>query len=376
MFPLALPRRRIPRRTLWVAMFALAGLSPATARADLPGRLDANKAKDRALQGAIGSDSRQIDRYEGRLSDLRQQLAGLQHGVDVEEGELHGLQRRLRTAEATLVALRLRSRRDDRVLARQLVGQYEAPKVDVVTVLLQSHGFAELLERANGMKAVAEQNATITRQVRRDRTAVTAQRRRLSDLEVRQARVAQAAIVQRDRVDGIRIELITRESAFRSARATKTAELAALRADRRRLRVRLVALQARSAASVPGSGAAGSGPGLPAGGAPPFVPHGGTYGLFLAAGTNYGVGDTPRIAARLDFMGKVLHLHLVGLSGYRTPQHSLEVGGFANDPHTRGQASDTPGLEGLSEATLNRYGLTRPFGGTAELDHVQLVGSI
>ena len=100
--------------------------------------------------------------------------------------------------------------------------------------------------------------------------------------------------------------------------------------------------------------------------------HGGAYGFFQAPGTNYRVGDEPKLAARLDALGKALHLHLIGLSGYRTPQHSVEVGGFANDPHTKGQASDTPGVEGVSEATLNQFGLTRPFGGAAEADHIQL----
>jgi hypothetical protein len=80
----------------------------------------------------------------------------------------------------------------------------------------------------------------------------------------------------------------------------------------------------------------------------------------------------PILAARLDRLGKALHLHLIGLSGYRTPQHSVEVGGFANDPHTQGRASDTPGVEGVPEATLRRFGLTRPFPGAHEADHIQL----
>jgi hypothetical protein len=50
------------------------------------------------------------------------------------------------------------------------------------------------------------------------------------------------------------------------------------------------------------------------------------------------------------------------------------VGGFANDPHTRGAASDTPGVEGVSEATLEACGLTRPFAGPAEANHIQLHG--
>jgi hypothetical protein len=88
------------------------------------------------------------------------------------------------------------------------------------------------------------------------------------------------------------------------------------------------------------------------------------------------MGSEPTIAARLDRMGRALHLHLIGLSGYRTPQHSVEVGGFSDDPHTHGEASDTPGVEGVPEAMLNRFGLTRPFGGAAEADHIQLVGSV
>lgn len=99
------------------------------------------------------------------------------------------------------------------------------------------------------------------------------------------------------------------------------------------------------------------------------------YGFFPAPGTDYGSGDEPAIAERLAKLGKALRLHLIGISGARTPAHSVAVGGFADDPHTRGQASDTPGVERVPESTLERYGLTRPFGGAGEADHIQLFGS-
>jgi len=107
-------------------------------------------------------------------------------------------------------------------------------------------------------------------------------------------------------------------------------------------------------------------------GVAPFVPHGGQYGFFPTSTTNYAHGKEPEIAARLDALGKALHLHLVGLSGYRTPQHSVAVGGYANDPHTRGEAMDTPGVEAVPESVLRRFGLTRPFPGASEADHIQL----
>ena len=103
----------------------------------------------------------------------------------------------------------------------------------------------------------------------------------------------------------------------------------------------------------------------------PFVAHRGAYGFFPAAGRNYSVNQEPMIAARLDALGKALRLHLIGISGYRTPQHSVAVGGYADDPHTRGEASDTLGVERVPESTLESFCLTRPFAGAREADHIQ-----
>lgn len=97
------------------------------------------------------------------------------------------------------------------------------------------------------------------------------------------------------------------------------------------------------------------------------------YGFFPAAGTDYTSGDEPTLAAALNRLGQSLRLHLIGISGARTPAHSVAVGGSANDPHTQGEASDTPGIESVPEQVLNRFGLTRPFGGPQEADHVQLL---
>jgi Peptidase M15 len=152
-------------------------------------------------------------------------------------------------------------------------------------------------------------------------------------------------------------------------------QLSGLQQHEHALQGTLQKIQAREAAAnaVPTSGTLGGpGPGVTNA---PFAAHGGSTGFFQAPGTNYTEGVEPIIAARLDRLGKALGLHLIGISGYRTPQHSIEVGGFADDPHTRGEASDTPGVEGVSEATLEQFGLTRPFGGAAEADHIQLLGS-
>ena len=98
-------------------------------------------------------------------------------------------------------------------------------------------------------------------------------------------------------------------------------------------------------------------------------------GFVDTPGTNYTVGEEPILAQRLNALAKALGVTLTGISGYRTPQHSVEVGGFADDPHTRGDASDTQGAQGIPEATLEKFGLTRPFSGAAEADHIQLLAA-
>lgn len=103
----------------------------------------------------------------------------------------------------------------------------------------------------------------------------------------------------------------------------------------------------------------------------PVIPR---FGFQAARGTDYTSGQEPEIAADINRMGQALHRLFTGISGARTPAHSVAVGGFADDPHTRGEASDTQGAQNVPESTLEKYGLTRPFPGASEADHLQLLG--
>jgi hypothetical protein len=110
-------------------------------------------------------------------------------------------------------------------------------------------------------------------------------------------------------------------------------------------------------------------------------------GFVADPGTIQSVGELPVITARLDQLAKALSVVIYGISGYRTPAHSVAVGGFANDPHTKGLAEDI-GVNSLlrssaaqiSEAQLAQYGLYRPFDpsddpANTEVNHVQLIPS-
>lgn len=324
--------------------------------------IERSRAQDRALQQRLAADNHGAARFQGRIDELQASLSRLESDLAQDTAKLQSLQGRLRAARAELLRLRIAVARDQKVLAAQLVGEYESSPPDLVHVLVNAKGFADLLEQVDQVKRIQDQDTAVVTRLRAAKAAVTTQARVLGGLTAHQQALVAAATSRRDAVAQVKLALVNQQYVYIQRRNRHAAQLAALRAHRRDLERQLTQLQ--GAQAVPASFA-----GYPASGGADG------YGFFQAPGTNYSVGDEPEITRRLNRMGQALHLHLIGLSGYRSPQHSIEVGGFPNDPHTRGQASDTPGLEGVPEAVLNRFGLTRPFGGVAELDHVQLVGS-
>lgn len=279
----------------------------------------------------------------------------------------------LGAAHTRLTHLQAQYDRDREVLAAELVAEYESPPPTLMNVVVDAQGFNDLLNRLNNMRAVERRNSQTVALVNSTRKAVTAQAARLGVIEARMQRAVTSVLVERDNVAQLRLSIVNREFTYLRARGRKFAQLILLRKTLTReatiLDRRAAAAAARARAAVPTGGVVAA-PGFCAN--TPFVAHGGTYGFFPAAGTNYSVGEEPIIAARLDQLGRSLQLHLIGISGYRSPAHSVEVGGFSNDPHTHGAASDTPGVEGVPEATLLKFCLTRPFGGAREADHIQL----
>jgi len=363
---------RPPLRTRRVALLGLGvlavGSGPAGAASpgQLSQKIQAARVHEQALQAAIDADSGKVASFNGRLSELQARLDAVQATVDYETGQLAATRDQLGGARSKLKWLQSRLARDQKILDTQLVAAYETPPPNVMTVVLEAHGFSDLLERMNDLKLVSNENATVTSRVHGETAAVLTQTKTLGRLMARQQLAADSVLIQRDEIAQLRLAVVNRQLVYAQARSRKTAEISAISHRRLALVSELASLtpSVNSAeASAPALTAQAGGGGGGAG-----------SGFFQAAGTNYGVGAESTLAARLDTLGKALGLHLIGISGYRSPSHSVEVGGFADDPHTRGNASDTPGIEGVPEATLNQYGLTRPFPGAAEADHIQLLG--
>jgi peptidoglycan hydrolase CwlO-like protein len=337
------------------------------ASADLAARYQSGQQRAQQLQSEINGESQQIQQFQGSISSLQRRLAGVQQSVDVQEQQLRSTTDALTAARARLTSLRAAFSHDRAALAAQLRAQYESPPPSLVNVVVSAGGFNQLVNGLSDMSKLRRANARTVAAVQTAKSQLAVETKRLATVQARRKRSTAAVVVERDNLAQLKLTIVDKQLKVKSARNADTTQLTALKSTLQRQAKKLDA-QASQAELVSG----GAPVAAPAGCInTPFVAHGGEFGFFQAAGTNYTVNQEPVIAARLDALGKALKLHLIGLSGYRTPEHSVEVGGFADDPHTKGEASDTPGVEGVAESVLEQFCLTRPFPGPAEADHIQ-----
>jgi len=234
-------------------------------------RIGRKKGAEGVLASEIAAWSRRIGRLEGSIGRLTQRQSVLELDLGAKRAELAEIQGDLRAERARLVRLRARLEETRRALARRLVEIYQADKPDVLTVVLNSEGFAELLERTEFIRRVSDQDRRIVLLVRRAKADATRTEARLDRLEARQQQVTQAVAARRDEVVAVKQQLVGTRIGLQRTRDGKRQALLRVREDRHELEEDLQAMQASSdairaqlqraqAASSGGGGSAPAGP--------------------------------------------------------------------------------------------------------------------
>jgi murein DD-endopeptidase MepM/ murein hydrolase activator NlpD len=211
------------------------------------GRIGRRKGAERVLTTEISAYSRRIRRLQGRIGTLQQRQATAEADLDAKRAELHRIQDDLRAERRRLVRLRARLAEARRALAHRLVELYQADKPDVVTVILSSKGFADLLERGEFMERVSEQDQRIVALVRDAKADAIAAERRLDGLERRQQRVTAIVLRRRDEIARSKQGLIDTRVGLAGTRADKQHALGSVREERHHLEGALSHLKAQQA---------------------------------------------------------------------------------------------------------------------------------
>jgi murein DD-endopeptidase MepM/ murein hydrolase activator NlpD len=209
-------------------------------------KIGRKKGTERVLTSEIAGYSRRIKRLQGKIVRLDNRQQVIQTDLDAKRAELERLRTDLRNERARLVRLRKRLAATRAMLQVRLVEIYKAEPPDLVTVILNSDGFADLLERSEFIKRISDQDRKIVVIVRAAKVDSIASERRLNRLEHRQQTVTEIVLRRRDEIAGVKHELIGTRVGYSRTKAGKAAALNKVRADRHDLQEHVDSLEAAS----------------------------------------------------------------------------------------------------------------------------------
>jgi murein DD-endopeptidase MepM/ murein hydrolase activator NlpD len=210
-----------------------------------------------AGQGQISGLAGQVNAANGRVNFLGESVATLEREINVIQGRLDAdkatllrLTSALDAARARLLQLEATAANDESVLEQQLVSSYENDRPDLVSVVLESSGFQDLLNRIDFQQRITKQDTHVVQAVRTAKEAVTAEAIRLGALQVRQQALTQQVLQERNGLDQRRIAVYNEEIQAIHLRDLKAGQLSNARAHVADLWAKLSALQAAIAAAA------------------------------------------------------------------------------------------------------------------------------
>jgi peptidoglycan hydrolase CwlO-like protein len=255
-------------KPFWAAFLAaltvLAGiilaLRSAPARAvsisQLQQQISAGQSKASSLAGAVGAYSSRLAGLDSSISALENQISKLQADLLAKEEELTKLEIELTAARNRLTQLEKFQAHAESVLSKQLVNTYESDQPDLVTVILESSGFQDLLERLSFAQRIQKQDVLVIHDVRTARKRVAAEAVHLGALEVRQQALIKQVVSEKNSLAGKRTTLLRQRIKVAQARGVKAAQLASVRGQVAGLQQQLNQAEAAQAAAAAAAAAA------------------------------------------------------------------------------------------------------------------------
>jgi cell wall-associated NlpC family hydrolase len=307
---------------------------------DLQTQISATQSAASSLRSEIASDSRQIAATSDGLQQARARLSAIQSALDQRVDELKTVQSSLIAARDHLVDLENRLHVATTALAANLVASYEGAQPDLMTVILNSHGFGNLLENMSFMARVAHQDSRIVGLTRTARAAVAKQATQLESLEARDRALADQILTKRNDAAALQSALLRRQLGEISARSRVGAKYQALRSHLNSLEKRAAEQATRAAATgnanVSGIAVNTAGMVQPPSGAPAAVRE------VIAAGN--AIATLPYI-----YGGGHASFHADGYDCSGSVSYALAAAGLVSSPMVSGD------FEGWGEAGPGRW---------------------
>jgi murein DD-endopeptidase MepM/ murein hydrolase activator NlpD len=230
-------------------------------------KVETRRKRERVLTGDVQALSTKISGLQGRIDELQSRQNGVQADLDRSEAVLTRTQSELREERARLVRLRARLKEARRTLSARLVELYQADKPDLVSVVVSSNGFADLIERGEFLARIGQQDQRVMKTVSAAKKDAVKTEDRLSGLERTQREAAERIQARRDEIVQVKGRLVSARSTIGDARAQRTKLLRTVRSQRQNLEESLEAMQKEESkiqtqlAGIPTGGAVKQGSG-------------------------------------------------------------------------------------------------------------------
>jgi peptidoglycan hydrolase CwlO-like protein len=321
---------RTPRAltaALAITVALLGTVFASSSAGDLQSQISAGQSAASSLQSQIAADTAQINQTTRGLNAAQARLAAVQQQLSAREAELSRVQSALLAARAHLLALENRLRLAAAALAANLVARYEGEQPDLVSVIVEAHGFNDLLERIRFMEQMGHHDGQVVTSTRLARAEVTRQADSLAVLERRDRALTVQVLAQRNQVAALQAALLGRQIREVQARSGDASKLAGLNAHLHSLEAKAAA-QARAAqaagnANVGGIAVDTGGMVQPPAGAPPAV------GEVIAAGN--AIATLPYI-----YGGGHASFHANGYDCSGSVSYALAAAGLVSSPMVSG----------------------------------------
>jgi murein DD-endopeptidase MepM/ murein hydrolase activator NlpD len=249
--------QRAFKLTITLALAAFLVLPMPGQTSTLNRKMDIVRAKIRVKKAKEGVLTSTITHYNNRIQSLQGEIRGLQDrqnriqtSLTAKQAELYATQNKLEKAKDRLARLKVYLAQAQKVLAARLVQMYKDGEPDALTVVLESNGFADLLERTQFLDRITNQDNQIITRVRTLKAQTTKQTKELGALQKQQKAAAIAIEQRRNQVAAVKGKLVSSRTDLQSARDGRKVILSRVRSTRHRLEGDLSKMQAQVAAQL------------------------------------------------------------------------------------------------------------------------------
>ena len=233
----------------------LPGKTRAQSATKLQNQLNGSQNNEKRLSASAATFAKLVRDISGDIALLQKRLDAVQADLDTARQQLSTTRTQLRSQRARLARLRGRLAKAKIVLAQRLVSGYENGNPDIIDVLFNAHGFADLLERAEFLKRFQNQDAAIINAVKQAKRESESAAAKLAKLTRKRQQIASAYTKRRNALQSMQSAMDAKRAAYQRARQARLEALSHARANSTRLQHQLTKLLgAESNASNAGPG--------------------------------------------------------------------------------------------------------------------------